>query len=85
MARAARATALATRVTCNKEYDGYGSKSNGNRNKDGRQVTAMRAMATAMAATWAMVTATRVADDKRGIGEGGKGSKGNGNNDEGGG
>jgi hypothetical protein len=43
-ARAARAMASATRVVCNKEGDGNGYKSNGD--KVGRRATATRAMAT---------------------------------------
>jgi hypothetical protein len=43
-ARAARAMALATRGACDKEGNGNGSKSDGD--KVGRQVTATRAMAT---------------------------------------
>ncbi len=42
--RAARATALATRVVCNEEGDGNGGKSNGD--KGGGRATATRAMAT---------------------------------------
>jgi hypothetical protein len=44
MARAAQAMALARRVACDKEGDGNGGKSDGN--KGGRQATATRAMAT---------------------------------------
>jgi hypothetical protein len=44
MARAAWAMALATRVACNEEGDGNGSKSNGN--EGGGQAKATRAMAT---------------------------------------
>ena len=43
-ARAAQAIAPATRVVCNKEGDGNGGKSDGN--KGGRQTMATRAMAT---------------------------------------
>jgi hypothetical protein len=39
-----RAMALATRVGCNEESDGFGGKRNGN--EGGRQLTATRAMAT---------------------------------------
>ncbi len=55
----------------------------GNGNKDGGQATAMRAMvrATAMAMTWVMAMATRLAGDKERKGEG---NKGNGNGNEGG-
>jgi len=42
-----RAMALATRVECDEESDGFGSKSDGN--KGGRRLTATRAMATATA------------------------------------
>ncbi len=63
---------VATKVLCNKEGGGDGSKSNDD--KGGGQVTA-----TAM--TWAMVTATRLAGDEEGKC---KGSKGNCNGDKGG-
>ncbi len=43
-ARAARTMALATRVACDKEGNGNGSKSDGN--EVGGQATATRAMAT---------------------------------------
>ena len=43
-------------------------------------MTATRAMAKVMATTWVMVTVTRLAGDKEGKGEGGKGD---GNGDEG--
>ena len=71
---------MATRVECDKESDGFGGKSNGN--KVGRQLMATRAMVTVTAATWLMAMVTRSAGDKEGKGEGGKG---NGNGDEGGG
>jgi hypothetical protein len=74
--------ALATRVACNKESNGYGSKSDSNGNKGGGQATAMRAMTTEMAKTWAMATATKVAGNEK---SNGKGGKGDGNGDEGGG
>ncbi len=64
-----RAMALATRVGCNEESDGFGGKSNGN--EGDRQVTATRVMATVMmvvgdeegmvTAARAMATATMVA------------------------
>ncbi len=44
MARAARAMVSATRVVCNKEGNGDGGKSDGD--KGGGQATTMRAMAT---------------------------------------
>jgi hypothetical protein len=66
-----RAMALVTRVGCNKESDGFGSKSNGN--EGGRQLTATRAMVTAMAMMLVMVMVTRLAGDEEGKGEGGKG------------
>ena len=77
-----RVMALMMRVECNKESDGFGSKSNGN--EAGRRLTATRVMATVMATTWVMVTVTvmRLVGDKEGKGEGGKG---NGDGDEGGG
>ena len=75
-----RAMALATRVGCNEESDGFGGKSNGN--KGGRRLTATRAMATATATTWVMVMVTRLAGNEEGKGEGGKGD---GNGDDGGG
>ncbi len=76
-----RAMALATRVeSCDKESDGFGGKSDGN--KGGRRLTATRAMATVMVTTWVMATVTRLACDKEGKGEGGKGD---GDGDEGGG
>ena len=75
-----RAMALATRVECDKESDGFAGKSDGN--KGGRQLTATRAMAMVMATTWVMATVTRLAGDKEGKGEGGKGDD---DGDEGGG
>ena len=68
-----RAMALATRVGCNEESDGFGGKSNGN--EGGRQLTVTsRAMAMVMATTWVrvMVMVTRLACDEEGKGEGGK-------------
>ncbi len=66
---------MATRVACDKEGNGDGYKSNGNKG-DGRS-TATRAMVTAMATAkatmWVMVMVTRLAGDKEGRGEGGKG------------
>ncbi len=77
-----RRMALATRVACDKEGDGNGYKSNGN--KGDRRAPATRAMVTAMATakatTWVMVMVTRLAGDKEGKG---KGSKGDGDDDEG--
>ncbi len=58
--------ALATRVECKEESDGFGGKSDGN--KGGRQLTATRAMAMPMARTWAMVMVTRLAGGKDGGG-----------------
>ena len=75
-----RAMALATRVECNKESNGFGGKSNGN--EGGRRLTATRVMATVTATTWLMATVTRLAGDEEGKGEGGKGD---GDGDEGGG
>ena len=74
-----RAMVLAMRVECDKESDGFGGKSDGN--KDGRRLTATKAMATVTAMTWVMAMVTRLAGDKEGKGEGGKGD---GNSDEGG-
>ena len=75
-----RAMALATRVECDEESDGFGGKSNGN--EGGRQLTVTRAMAMVMVMTWLMAMVTRLAGDEEGKGEGGKG---NGDGDEGGG
>jgi hypothetical protein len=79
-ARAVKAKALLMRVVCNEEGDGDIGKSDGN--KGGRQATVTRAMATAMATTWAIPMAMRWAGNKEGKG---KDSKGNGNIDKGGG
>ena len=65
--RAARSMALATRVACHNE--GNGNSNEGNSNEGGRQVTAMRAMAT----MWAMATAMRLVGKEEGKGKGGKG------------
>ena len=59
-----RAMALATRVECNKESDGFGSKSDGN--EGGRRLTATRVMATVEATKWVMVMVTRLAGDEEG-------------------
>jgi len=75
-----RAMALATRVECDEESDGFGGKSDGN--EGGRRLTATRALATATATAWLMVMVTRLAGDEEGKGEGGKGD---GSGDEGGG
>ena len=75
-----RAMALATRVECDKESNGFGGKSNGN--EGGRQMMVTRALAMVTATTWLMVTVTRMAGDEEGKGEGGKGN-GNGDDDEG--
>ncbi len=74
-----RAMALATRVKCDKESDGFGGKSNGNEGV--MRLTVTRAMGMGMATTWVMATVKRLAGDKEGKGEGGKG---NGDGDEGG-
>ena len=74
-----RAMALATRVECDEESDGFGSKSNGD--KCGRQLTATMAMAMVTATMWVMAMVTRLAGNKEGKGEGGKGV---GDGDEGG-
>ena len=69
-----RAMALATRMECcDEESDGFGGKSDGN--EGGRRLTATRAMATMTATTWLMATVTRLAGNKEGKGEGGKGRK----------
>ncbi len=72
-----QAMALATRLECDEESDGFG-------NKGDRRLTATRAMATAttMTTTWVMVMVTRLAGDEEGKGEGGKGD---GDGDESGG
>ncbi len=73
-----RAMTLAMRVECDKESNGFGGKSNGN--KCGGQFTAIRAMAMVKAMAWVMVMVTRLVGNKEGKGEG---SKGNCNGDEG--
>ncbi len=70
---------MATRVACDKEGNGDGYKSNGNKG-DG-QATATRAMVTVNATTWVIVMVTRLTGDEEGKGKGGKG---NGDDDEGG-
>jgi hypothetical protein len=75
-----RVMALATRVECDEESDGFGGKSDSN--KGGRRLTVPRAMVTVTAMTWLMAMVTRLASDKEGKGEGGKGD---GDGDEGGG
>ncbi len=80
MRAAKRATALAMRVECNKKSNVNGGKSNGN--KGGGRLTATRAMATVKGSMWAMAMVTRLAGDKEGKGEGGKGDC---NSNEGGG
>jgi hypothetical protein len=74
------AMALATRVECNKESNGFGGKSNGN-NGD-RQLMVTRVMGTVTATMWVMAMVTRLAGNKEGKGESGKSD---GNSDEGGG
>ena len=66
-----RAMALATRVECNEERNGFGGKSDGN--EGDRRLMTTRVMATVTVTTWLMVTVTRLAGDKEGKGEGGKG------------
>ena len=73
-----RAMALATRVECDEESDGFGGNSDGN--EGGRRLMATRAKAMVMATTWLMATVTRLAGDEEGKGEGGKGD---GDGDEG--
>ena len=75
-----RAMALATRVECEEESNGFGGKSDGN--EGGRRFTATRAMAKVMAMMWVMATVMRLAGDEEGKGEGGKGD---GDGDDGGG
>jgi len=59
-----RAMALAMRVECNKESNGFGGKSDGN--EGGRRLTATRVMATVEATKWVMVMVTRLAGDEEG-------------------
>ena len=54
-----RAIALATRVECDEESDGFGGKSDGN--EGGRRLTATRAMTTVTAMTWLIMTVMRLA------------------------
>ena len=61
-----RAMALVMRVECDKESNGFGSKSDGN--EGGRQLTATRVMATVEATKWVMVMVTRLAGDEEGGG-----------------
>ena len=75
-----RAIALAARVECDQESNGFGGKSDGN--EGGRHLMATRVMAMETATTWLMVTVTKLAGDEEGKGEGGKGD---GDGDEGGG
>ena len=56
--------ALATRVECDEESDGFGCKSDGN--EGGRRLTVIRAMVTATATKWVMVMVTRLAGDEEG-------------------
>ncbi len=73
-----RVMALATRVECNEESNGFGGKSDGN--EGGRQLMATRVMATVTATTWLMATVMMLAGNEEGKGGGGKGD---GNGDEG--
>jgi len=73
-----RAMVLATTVECNEESNGFVDKSNGN--EDGMRLTATRAMATVTATMWVMVMVIRLAGNKEGKCEGGKGE---GDGDEG--
>ena len=75
-----RAMALATRVECDEESDGFGGKSDGN--EGGRRLMATRAMGMVTAMTWLMAMVKRLAGNEEGKGEGGKGD---GDGDEGGG
>jgi len=73
-----RSIALVSRVECNKQSNGVGSKSNGNTGGRRLMVTS-RAMAMVTAMTWVMVMVTRLEGDKEGKG------KGDDDSDEGGG
>jgi len=61
------AMALATRVECDKESDGFGGKSDGS--EGGRQLTVTRALVTVTAMSWLMVTVTRLAGNEEGAGQ----------------
>ncbi len=72
----------------NKMGNGNGGKSDGDDGKvggqattsngeGGRRLTVTRAMVMVTATIWVMVTVTRLAGDKEGKGEGGKGRKAN--------
>ncbi len=74
-----RATALAMRVECDKESNGFGGKSNGDESSG--QAVATRGMTAVTATMWVMAMVTMLAGDKEGKGKGGKGD---GNNDKGG-
>ena len=76
-----RALALASRVECDEESNGFGGKSGGNEGVRRLTVTS-RVMAMVTAMTWVMAPVTRLARDEEGKGEGGKGD---GAGDEGGG
>ncbi len=71
---------MAKRIECNKESNGFGSKSDGNKGGGGSMAT--RVMATVKATTWAMAMITRLAGNKEGKG---KGIKGDCDSNEGGG
>ncbi len=71
-----KAMALAIRVKCDKDCDGFGGKCDGNEGGGGAMT--LWAMAMVTATTWAMVMATRVASNVEGNGNSGK-SNGNGN------
>ncbi len=75
-----RRMALATLVACDKVGDGNGCKSNGDEG-DG-QATVTRAMGMAKTTPWAIVMVMRLAGNKESKG---KGSKGNSDDNEGGG
>ena len=77
-----RVMALATRLECNEESNGFGGKSNGNEDISRLTVTRAMAMAMAMVTAWVMVMVTRLAGDEEDKGEGGKCD---GDGDEGGG
>ncbi len=66
---------MATRVACDKESNGDGYKSDGDKGDGGATATRamVTAMATAKAMTWVMVMVTRLGGNKEGKGKGGKG------------
>ncbi len=73
--------ALASRVECDGESDGFGGKNHGNKGGTQLAVTS-RVLAMVTVKTWVMATVTRLVGGEEGKCEGGKG---NGDGDEGGG